>query len=88
MLYRDIVKKLARGRALTLDELAKSMGLKSQSALSMRLKDSWNPGMRDAQEMLDKLGYEIVFAPKGMVTNSRDLRETCYVPEFPERGSK
>lgn len=84
MLYRDIIKKLARGQAWTLDELAKSVGMRGQATLSMRLKDSWNPGMRDAQEILDKLNYEIVFAPKG-TAQSKKLGDRCFVPEFPDR---
>ena len=85
MLYKDIIKKLAKQNCITFADLASRIGLKSQSTLSVRLKDSWNPGMKDAQDMLAELGYEIVFAPKGMVSRSSSLSETCYVPEFPEK---
>ena len=80
MLYKDIVKRLAKSRNHTIDTLAKAIGLRSQQALSQRLKDSWNPGMADAQKMLGELGYKVVFVP-----SSTNLAEGWYEPEFPER---
>lgn len=83
MLYRDVIKKLAKSRNFTIDALAKAVGLKSQQALSQRLKDSWNPGMADAQRMLAELGYKIAFVP-----SSTNMAEGWYEPEFPERSAR
>ena len=88
MFYRDIIKSLAKQRRITRDELASKLGLRSQSTLSTRLKDSWNPGMRDANDLLRELGYEVVFAPIGTVENSKNLQQSCFVPEFPDKPSK
>lgn len=88
MFYRDIIKTLVKRRGTTIEKLAHAIGLKSQAALSQRLKDSWNPGMADCQELLDKLGYEIAFVPKGMVSDNRDFQVDCFVPEFPEKQKK
>ena len=88
MLYRDIIKKLAKRRGITFEQLAEKLGLKRQSTLSVRLKDSWNPGMADTNDLLKELGYEIVFAPLGMVENRKNLSESCFVPQFPEKPQK
>lgn len=83
MLYRDIIKKLAKSSNFTIDALAKAVGLKSQQALSQRLKDSWNPGMADTKRILEELGYKIVFVPA-----STNVVEGWYEPEFPERDAR
>lgn len=88
MLYREIVKSLAKQRKITLEELALKLGLRGQSTLSTRLKDSWNPGMSDANDLLRELGYEVVFAPIGTVENSKALSQSCFVPEFPDKPAK
>lgn len=83
MLYRDIIKKLAKSRNLTIQALAGKVGLNSQQALSQRLKDSWNPGMGDARVLLGELGYKIVFVP-----DKTDPKEGWYEPEFPARPAR
>ena len=83
MLYRDIIKSLARSRNRTIEDLALALGLKRQATLSQRLKDSWNPGMKDAEELLAQLDYKVVFVPK-----STKLAEDWFEPEFPERPQK
>lgn len=88
MLYRDIIKELTKQRGTTISELANKLGLKTQSVLSLRLKDSWNPGIKDTQELLDLLGYEIAFVPKDMIQNSKSLSQSCYIPELPEKPEK
>lgn len=83
MLYKEIIKGLAKKRNYTIDRLAKAVGLRSQQALSARLKDSYNPGMRDAQRILGTLGYKIVFVP-----DATQLADDWFEPEFPERPQK
>lgn len=83
MLYREIIMSLKDRANYTVEELAKAVGLRSQQALSQRLKDSWNPGMKDAQAILGKLGYKIVFVPSATKVN-----EDWFEPEFPERPQK
>ena len=85
MLYKEIIKKLAKSRKYKFEDLAKAIGLSGQSRLSTRLSESWNPGMKDSQELLNELGYEIAFVPKGMIEKSADLSEICYLPEFPQK---
>lgn len=84
MLYRDIIKKLVKQRCLTLAQLAERVGVKDQPSMSMRLRNSWNPRMRDTMEMLDELGYEIAFLPKGTVANQK-THDDWYVPELPDK---
>lgn len=83
MLYRDIIMGLKDRMNYTVEELAKAVGLRSQQALSQRLKDSWNPGMKDAQTILAQLGYKIVFVP-----TATKLGEDWYEPEFPAKNQK
>lgn len=85
MLYRDILNKLMRQSGFTQAAFAERLGLSSQQVLSGRLANSWNPGMKDAQDMLSLLGYEIAFVPKGMVERNPALAEVSFVPEFPEK---
>lgn len=83
MLYRDIVKRLAKSRNMRFAELAEKVGASSQARLSARLGESWNPGMRDAQEMFGVLGYKVVLVPEGT-----RLAEDWFEPEFPDRPAK
>lgn len=83
MLYRDIIKKLAKSLEYKFDDLAKAVGMSGQARLSARLGESWNPGMRDAQALLGELGYKIVFVPQ-----ETKCRDTWFEPEFPEKPSK
>lgn len=82
---RDVLKKPMKQSGFTQAAFAERVGLKSQQALSGRLANSWNPRMRETGEMLDALGYEIAFVPKGMVERSPALAEVAFVPEFPDR---
>ena len=88
MMYQDIFKKLMRQNGTTLERMAGELGLGSQQAVSQRLKFSWNPGMKDANEMLALLGYEVAFVPKGMVERNPSMAEVCYVPEFPVKEAR
>ena len=83
MLYRDIIKTLAKSRNRTIENLALSLGLARQATLSQRLKDSWNPGMKDTELLLKELGYKIVFVPEATKVN-----DDWFEPEFPERPVK
>ena len=83
MLYRNIVKNLAKEVGIKFEDLAKRLGMSGQARLSARLGESWNPGMKDAQDLLAELGYKIVFVPEKTV-----CKDNWYVPEFPERPVK
>lgn len=83
MLYREIIKRLAHSRNYKFDELAKAVGMSGQARLSARLGESWNPGMKDAQKLLEELGYKIVFVPE-----KTTCREEWYEPEFPEKPTR
>lgn len=85
MLYKEIIKTLAARRGEDLFRLAESLGIKPNT-LYQRLKTSWNPHVHEMKQMLDELGYEIAFVPKGFV--SGQIAEVCFTPEFPERPSK
>lgn len=80
MLYRNIIKTLAREVGIKFDDLAKAVGMSGQARLSSRLAQSWNPGMKDAQTLLSELGYKIVFVPEKTV-----CKDNWYEPEFPKK---
>lgn len=86
MQYRDIIKELAADNEIDLQELARRVGLKPNT-LYQRLKESWNPRVRDMQPLLEALGYEIVFVPVGEIDRNQGLNKKGYRPEFPEKES-
>ena len=82
MLYRDIIKTLAKSTNRTVGSLAETLGL-SSAAFYVRLKSSWNPGMKDTELLLKDLGYKIVFVPEATKVN-----DDWFEPEFPEKPVK
>lgn len=80
MLYKEIIKTLCKSHNMSQENLAHAVGLKSQSTLASRLKDSWNPGMADVEEMLAALGYKVCFVPE-----STKMADGWYEPELPEK---
>jgi len=86
MQYRDIIKELAADNDIDLRELANRVGMKPNT-LYQRLKESWNPRVKDMQPLLEALGYEIVFVPVGEIERNQGLMKRGYRPEFPEKES-
>lgn len=88
MLYRDILNKLMRQSGLTQAAFAERLDLSSQQALSGRLANSWNPCMRESNEMLSLLGYEIAFLPKGTLERNSALARVSCMPELSEKTER
>lgn len=86
MQYRDIIKELAANNEIDLSVLADRVGMKPNT-LYQRLKESWNPRVKDMQPLLEALGYEMVFVPIGAMESNQGLKKHGYRPEFPEKSS-
>lgn len=86
MLYKDIIKTLTDEKGKDLQMLAVEVGMKPNT-LYQRLKESRNPRIKDMQPILDALGYEIAFVPKGEVSINKHFSE-CFVPEFPDKPAR
>ena len=56
------IKKIMKQTGWTQTKMAKAIGAKAQNVIAMRLSRS-NMTFDTAQEMLDKMGYEIVIQP-------------------------
>ena len=87
MLYKEIIKTLCKRNGVEVQELAKKLDI-ARNTFYIRLRDSWNPGLKDTAAMLDELGYEVVFAPKGFATNNKVASEVCFIPELPMKPTR
>lgn len=63
MNIRTIIKRVAKEKRISQEKLAEHSGIGSQSTLASRLSRE-NMSIKNALQMLDALGYELVVQPK------------------------